>query len=202
MSPRLLLFTLLFIATAPAAPEYKWEKIEGCTLVPGEWQDGDSFTVRIAPRKFRIMRLYFVDTPEDGKDTRFPERIAEQAKYFGVSVDRVQELGHEAAEFTKKKLSAKPFTVYTLWQDAMGSSKKSRYYAMVEVDGRWLTGLLVQNGLARIYGKRITLPCGTSSREYLAILKASEDSAKRERLGGWSTTGSPKADPFSRIPAF
>jgi endonuclease YncB( thermonuclease family) len=185
----LFLALLILPAILLAGPEYKWEKLEGCTLAKG-WQDGDSFTVRIAPRKFRVFRLYFVDTPEDGADKRFPQRIQDQADYFGVSTDRVVQVGDEAAAFTRKLLEGKPFTVYTLWQDALGSSKRQRFYAMieVEVDGeaRWLSSMLVREGLARIYGKRIQLPCGTSSRDYLELLSALEGSAKRGGKGGWA----------------
>ncbi len=182
---RSLLLALLFATALQAAPEYKWEKIEGCTLVPGEWQDGDSFTVRVAPKTFRIFRLYFVDTPEDGSDKRFPERVAEQAAYFGVSQERAFQVGDEAARFTAKTLGAKPFTIWTLWRDALGSSKRKRFYAMVEVDGRWLSSMLVENGLARIYGTRIQLPDGTDSRTYLEKLAELKAKAIAEKRGGW-----------------
>lgn len=188
---RSFLLSLIFAASVHAEPEYKWEKLEGCSLAEG-WQDGDSFTVRIKPRTFRIFRLYFVDTPEDGADSRFPERIQDQANYFGISTQQLIQVGDKAAAFTKKLLSEKPFTVYTLWQDALGSSKKQRFFAMIEVDvdvdgeARWLSSVLVREGLARIYGKRIQLPCGTTSREYLALLEGLEGNAKANKKGGWA----------------
>jgi endonuclease YncB( thermonuclease family) len=104
---RSLFLVLLLPAMAFAEREYNWEKLEGCTLAQG-WQDGDSFTVRIRPRTFRVFRLYFVDTPEDGADKRFPERIKEQADYFGVSPDRVVKIGDQAAAYTRMLLSQSP----------------------------------------------------------------------------------------------
>lgn len=186
--PLLLALVLVPLTARTAQPEYKWEKYEGCTLVENTWLDGDSFTVRIAPRKFRVFRLYFVDTPEDGKDQRFPARVAEQAAYFGVSQERAFKLGDEAATFTKKVLSAQPFTVWTLWQDALGSSKRQRFYALVEVEGRLLTSMLVEEGLARIYGKRIQLPDGTDSQHYLKTLAKAEEKARLEKKGAWGMT--------------
>lgn len=179
----LCIFLLPLFAFA-ASPT--WEKIEGCTLVADGYRDGDSFTVRIAPRTFRVFRLYFVDAPEDSNDQRYPERLADQAKYFGISTERAAELGDQAAKFAEEQLS-KPFVVWTCWQVAPGQSKRQRFYAMIETaDGRWLSSLLVSEGLARIYGKRVSLPCGTTSREYLALLQALENAAKRERAGGWA----------------
>lgn len=180
----LVIFALSPFSSLSAAPEYKWERLEGCTLADG-WRDGDSFTVRVSPRVFRTFRLYFVDTPEDGKDRRFPDRVAAQSAYFGTTQARAFEIGHAAAAFTEQTLSAKPFTVWTFWRDALGSSKRQRFYAMVEIDGKWLSSLLVEQGLARIYGVRVQLPDGTDSRTYLQSLAELETSAKREGKGGW-----------------
>ncbi len=185
MVARQLIFIFLISTSAIAAPEYKWEKIEGCTLVESEWNDGDSFTVRIPSDTDKIFRLYFVDTPEDGKDTRFPKRIADQAGYFGMTAETVVKLGDRAAEFTAEKLSKKPFTVFTLWQDALGASKKQRFYAYIITDEGPLCELLVSSGLARIYGKRIQLPEGMDSRAYLQKLGGLEAKAKAGKLGGW-----------------
>ena len=86
---------------------------------------------------------------------------------------------------TESGRNPRSFTVWTLWQDGLGASKKQRFYAMIEIDGKWLSSLLVQNGLARIYGKRIELPGGISSRDYLATLADLESRAKADKEGGW-----------------
>jgi endonuclease YncB( thermonuclease family) len=45
--------------------------------------------------------------------------------------------------------------------------------------------LLVENGLARIYGTRTTLYDGRDSRKYLARLAELEAQAKVEKKGAW-----------------
>jgi endonuclease YncB( thermonuclease family) len=177
-----LSFLFLVPCLAFTAPEYNWEEFEGCTLVSNAYRDGDSFHVQTAAGKEFICRLYFVDAPED---SRFPDRIAKQATYFGVPSERVQEVGDEAAEFTGKLLASKPFTVYTLWQRAGGASAELRFYVLVRVDGMWLSSLLVENCLARIYGKRIGLPDTMASRDYLAELSRLKEEALQARRGDW-----------------
>ncbi len=178
-------FWFLFTGLVAAA-EPQWLKIEGCTLVESGYRDGDSFLVRVAPRTFRVFRLYFVDACEDTADQRYPERIAEQGRYFGLPPARILELGDAASEVVSRALS-KPFTVFTCWQRAPGASSRQRYYAMVVASGGQDLGeLLVSSGLVRIYGKRITLPDGTNSRDYLAKLSELELQAKATRIGAWA----------------
>ena len=45
--------------------------------------------------------------------------------------------------------------------------------------------LLGENGLARIYGTRTTLPDGRDSRKYLARLAELEAEAKAAKRGAW-----------------
>lgn len=177
--------SLLLSATLHAAPQPNWEKLEGCTLGDTKWADGDSFHVKHNGQEL-IIRLYFVDTPEDTADQRFPERIAEQAAYFGISSPEVLKVGDAARSFTAKTLGSAPFTVYTCGQDAMGASKQQRIYGVVETNQGDLAELLVKNGLARIYGKRIIMPDGMDSRQYLEKLGKLEQAAKQRRVGGWA----------------
>ena len=126
------------------------------------------FHVILPDKKEVIIRLYFVDTPEE--ERVYADRIAEQAQYFGITPDAAIEIGREASEFTKRAL-AKPFTIQTRWRLARGRSKLPRYYAIVTTaEGRDLAELLVSAGLARIYGTRTPLPDGRDSRMYLAHL--------------------------------
>jgi len=144
-------------------------------------RDGDSFHVKQGDKEF-IFRLYFVDCPET--DDRFPERVDEQAKYFGVSHKRAIEIGNSATAFTREAL-AKPFTVWTKWLDARGSSKLHRFYAVVVTDRGSLSSLLVRNGLARIYGVPTALPDRMKATTYIERLRDYEAKAKDGRRGGW-----------------
>ena len=179
-----LLFLLCALAGGNASGNSAgWEKLEGCRLVSGEWRDGDSFHAKYRGKEY-IFRLYFVDTPED--ETRFPERIKAQADYFGVKSPRALEIGHMAAEYTHRVLNGKTFSVWTRWEDAMGASQQQRFYAFIEVEGSPLASLLVANGLARIYGKPVTLPRGVArTSDYNAELHRLESRARAQKQGGW-----------------
>ena len=177
--------SLLVVASLHAASEPKWEKLEGCTLGDTKWADGDSFHIK-NDGKDSIIRLYFVDTPEETSDQRFPDRIAVQATYFGISSPEVLKVGDNAKDFTAKILSAAPFTVYVCGQDARGASSQPRTYGIVETPQGNLAELLVKNGLARIYGKKITMPNGMDSRQYEAKLQKLEQEAKQKKAGGWA----------------
>ena len=100
----------LFAADAPAKPPKTkpWDKLENVKFKGGRYDDGDSFHVIAEDGRELILRLYFVDTCEE--EAVYADRIRDQAAYFGVTPERVKELGHEAAAFTRKQLE-KPFTV-------------------------------------------------------------------------------------------
>jgi endonuclease YncB( thermonuclease family) len=159
-------------------------KLEGCHLIPKSANDGDSFHVRSKADEY-IFRLYFVDAPETDKE--FPDRVKEQAKYFGITPEQAVQIGKEAAAFTRSKLAGKSFTVFTRWQDAMGRSKLPRYYAFIVVDNNQsLAELLVANGLARIFGTPAIAPNGQAPAAFIAHLRVLETKAKHDHLGAWS----------------
>ena len=172
------------MAVAAPAPAKPFEKLTNCRLKTQPFNDGDSFHVTLADKREIIVRLCFVDCPET--DDSFPDRVAEQAQYFGVTSDQAMEIGKQAREFTKAALS-RPFVIQTRWRNALGRSTLPRSYAMITtVDGKDLNELLVSAGLARIYGTRTPLPDGGTSRAYLARLATLETEARKKRLGGWS----------------
>ena len=177
MRPCALFLALIVTATLHAASEPNWSRLENCQLIQNEWNDGDSFHVKTPDGKEFIFRLYFVDAPET--DARFPDRVTEQASALGISSEQALALGMNAKEFTAQKLGSGSFTVWTCCQDAMGSSKLPRWYAMIETKRGWLDQLVVKNGMARIYGKRITVPDGSDSRAYLDKLEKLKTSAKQ-----------------------
>lgn len=82
-----------------------WVILKECRLEENDSNDADSFHVKVG-RKDYIFRLYFADAPET--DASFPERVAEQAKYFGATVQQTVQLGSLAKKFTNEKL-AQPF---------------------------------------------------------------------------------------------
>ena len=161
----------------------KWKVYENATLIENDFNDGDSFHV-MCNKYHYIFRLYYVDTPETSAS--YPQRVQDQADYFGITVKQALKIGADATKFTDKLLSKKSFTVYTKKEDARGNSKRKRYFAMIKVGDDWLSTLLVEEGFARVYGKRIDLPeHGKPIRKYSARLRSTERKAKKEKKGAW-----------------
>jgi competence ComEA-like helix-hairpin-helix protein len=162
----------------------RWEKLEACKLVTVFYNDGDSFRVKHEGDEYNF-RLYFVDTPERG--LFYPDRIKEQADYFGISVNRCVRLGEKATTFSRRFLDGK-FDVYTRWEK--GGGTHVRYTAVIYANGESLIESLVKEGLARIHGFKPSSawPGGMHAPSYLRKLKALEVKAQNEKLGGWKSS--------------
>ncbi|MDD4736275.1 MAG: thermonuclease family protein, partial [Kiritimatiellae bacterium] len=190
---KLLLCLLILAGAAPdwlfAQKGGEWKVLENCTYVPNDSaNDGDSFWLQHKRKKMKI-RLYFVDCPESTDDEAWAEgRLDDQAEYFNSDAEGMLRTGLQAKKFAQKILSGKDgFTVYTKMQTAMGRGK-TRYYAMVEVDGRFLSEWLTENGLVRINKRTMIsglLPNKMSVDKYEHHLRKLEQQAKRDELGGW-----------------
>jgi endonuclease YncB( thermonuclease family) len=176
---RLLILFFSLVAVAQASTH--WVTLKDCRLLPNPANDADSFHVRAAGREY-IFRLYFVDAPET--DASLPERVAEQAKYFGVTLPQTLQIGLEGECFTRQKL-AQPFTVRTCKQDARGRSRLPRYFAFVQADTADLAEQLVANGLARVYGAASDAPGMNTPEVEWRKLEQLERTAKDEKIGGW-----------------
>lgn len=180
--PRLLFgFAFVCLSIVDLAAHGEWVTLENCKLIENASNDGDSFHVR-ANRKHYIFRLYFVDAPETAKD--FPDRVAEQATYFHLTVPQVLEVGEAAKTFVTEEL-ALPFTVRTCEQDAMGRSSRERFYAFIQTKEGDLGELLIRNGLARVHGASAT-PIGLpNAQAEWGNLEGIEREARHESVGGW-----------------
>jgi len=180
--PGLIMLLTLFVATSGSAAE-KWMVIHDCRLIANAANDGDSFHVRGGGREY-LARLYFVDAPESSMQV--PARVREQAGWFGTTEKRVLEQGALASARVAEWLD-QPFTLYTQLIDAGGASRTPRVFAMVRIGDRYLCELLVENGLARIYGIRRHLHDGTSRWDHVHKLEALEKKAKAAGAGIWGT---------------
>src|SRR5437764_8354471 len=180
----LLLTAFVFAASITNAFAHSpWITLQGGHYLIKRPNDGDSFHVSVEGHEY-IFRLYFVDAPETSAE--FRDRVEEQAKYFGVTVDQVLEVGDLAKQFTREKLT-EPFLVRTGWEDAGGRSRMQRFYAFVQTRTGDLGEQLVENGLAQAH-PATAKPEGLTSAaaEWKNLLKL-EHKAKRERVGGWGT---------------
>ncbi len=175
-------------------PEGKWVKLDGVRFIHEAYHDADSFHATAGGKEY-IFRLYFVDSPEDSKQV--PERVKEQAKYFGVSQKKVLAAGECAARRTEELIGSGSFTVHTRWEDAMGSSSMPRYYAHVlTAKGQPLSEILVAEGWARSYGAHATIPGVVESSGFVKKLDELQARAKQQGLGTWS--GSKKSSTPSK----
>ena len=185
-----LLTPVLFASSAKPLFSYPAVLHENVT-----WADGDSFMVVMddhGAKREEVIRLYYVDCLEtQASGDSGKRRVRAQFCYFGLSGGRDALFFGRLAKKRVSELLAKPFTVHTAGSRAMGRSKKPRIYGMVTLyDGRDLAAVLVEEGLARVYGVKKTMPDGTKSGEYNAYLKDLELSAAVRKKGAWA-----KSDP-------
>jgi len=183
VGPTIMKFLLLCLSVLLLIPlDAAWRELDGTRYVVKEANDADSFHAKRNSSRY-ILRLYFVDAPET--ENRFPERVKEQAEYFGCEAEALLKEAQRAAEAVEAKLKDQTLTVHTQYRDARGGSDRKRYYAMVEVEGRWLSEWLVEQGWARLHGLGTELPDGVSERRYWSRLKTLENQAKQAKRGCW-----------------
>jgi len=171
-------------AEAVRQEQEQFEVLQNCVFVANAANDGDSFHVSHGGVEY-FFRLYYVDSPES--DDRLGERIAEQAKVFGLTPAEVLQAGKKAKKFTADELSRGKFTVHTKWKDAKGASGMKRYFAFVKKNHEDYAQTLVENGWARVYGASDTTPDGKSVNETYGKLKALQRKAKAARKGVWTS---------------
>ena len=178
----LVALAVLLTLTDEGFAQKRWRTIENCVLVDNPSNDGDSFHVRGNRRRY-IFRIYWADAPET--DMGFPDRVATQAEYFGITPQEVVRFGKEATRFAKNFMKD-GFTVHTKGADAGGRSARNRQYAIIEVNGEYLHIELVRAGLARIHGFQEVGPNMPNLTTMRMRIKAAETEARREKRGAWS----------------
>jgi competence protein ComEA len=172
--------------------------IEGCTLVPTDWADGDSFRIRTPDGEEHTVRLYGADCLEthvsDETDAR---RLRSQRRYFGItqvrdtatdSIAFAKEQGRLATQATREFLQ-RPFTIHTSFADGRGDARFKRIYGFViDAKGRDLAAFLVSSGLARAYGVSRSTLAGESADDYREKLRDLELQAATRGRGIWAFT--------------
>ena len=189
----MLLVGLLFAAVgqpASAGDRKEWVKLTDCHYVEGKDNDGDSFRVHAADKEFTA-RLYDVDAPET--NLRQGDRTHDQSLHFGITLDETMKAGEKAKQRTQELLQ-KPFVIWTRWATAGGRGRESRYYVIVEVDGKSLGEILVSEGLARTKGVAPNLPNEEKGKAYMKRLDDLESAAHEKQLGAWTTSTSQKPE--------
>lgn len=177
----------LFLSLSLLGAQEPLQTFEGCTLIPTEWADGDSFLVALPDGREEVFRLYYVDCIETSVETDSDKRrFLEQRRYFGIEdYGHLLDHGLEATDRTREVLE-KPFTVFTSFANARGRSGKPRHYGFIRTSGGVdLARLLVQSGLARAHGVGRETPTGTSRDDYEAYLEDLELAAAIRGVGIW-----------------
>src|SRR5207245_6026853 len=193
MIARALVVLLLLVALSyktSAGDRKEWVKLIDSHYVDAPDNDGDSFRVRGGDKEFTA-RLYYVDAPET--NLRQGDRTHDQSIHFGITLDETMKAGEKAKQRTKELLQ-KPFLIWTRWATAGGRGRESRYYVIVEIDGKSLGEILVSEGLARTKGKAPNLPSGERAKAYMERLDDLESAAHEKRLGAWTTSTSQKPE--------
>jgi competence protein ComEA len=188
----------MFFALAGVVHAADLVTLDGCTLVPTEWADGDSFRVRTPDGTEHTVRLYGVDCIEtrvgDETDAR---RLRSQRRFFGIttvrpdaaaSIEFAKDLGRRATAETKALL-ARPFTLHTSYADARGDGRFPRIYGFITTgDGSDLAAHLVAVGLARAFGVVRSTPGGEAGDDYRDRLGDLELQAAVRAAGVWAHT--------------
>ncbi len=191
-----LVSLLLLIATVSLRADAVLQTFPGCTLLAGDWGDGDSFPVKLPDGRELTVRLYGADCIEwHVNDETLARRLRAQRRYFGIadgetgsSMVTARDFGKRAALRTQALL-AQQFTIHTAFAGARGNGEKERAYAFVTTaDGKDLASLLVAEGLARAFGVTRQLPDSTSGSDYRDALSDLELTAAVERRGVWAVT--------------
>jgi len=193
MIARALVVLLLLVALSyktSAGDRKEWVKLIDCHYVDAPDNDGDSFRVRGGDKEFTA-RLYYVDAPET--NLRQGDRTHDQSIHFGITLDETMKAGEKAKQRTKELLQ-KPFVIWTRWATAGGRGRESRYYVIVEIDGKSLGEILVTEGLARTKGVAPNLPNDEKGKAYMERLDDLESAAREKHLGAWASPTSKKPD--------
>ena len=105
--------------------------------------------------------------------------------------------GRMARDMVREFLK-EPFVVHTRWATAGGRSKTTRYYVLIEADGKSLAEALVSQGLARTKGVAVKLPTGEKAKDYVEKLEALEREARQKRVGVWAGASQNETKPEAK----
>jgi endonuclease YncB( thermonuclease family) len=171
-----------------ALPEFKI--FPKARLIESRANEADTLRIKVSDTEDEhIFVLYFVDAPDIS--LTHPQRVQEQARYFGVSSQRIVEEGQRAVQYVTQLLKEHPFTVMTRWEEVPGLS---RFYALILVEispGKqvYLADLLVQQGYARVAGVTSSLPADARSiSDYALELQELRKRAQQSKAGIWAAS--------------
>jgi endonuclease YncB( thermonuclease family) len=201
-----LLFVLMALIPGPLHgkdPKPWWRTYEGVEFDDESYYDGDSFTLKVPSGKTNYrwkIRIYGSDAPETEKDKRSPQRLAEQAKTFGLLKERdVIKWGKKARRATGTWLREAKEIHLHVREAGKEKGYNGRFLGIVEIipkkgDPFLLHERLLKEGLASPTSHRAPWPEKDLKRWREAKLKIRfrkdlenlKSAAKRKKQGVWS----------------
>ena len=171
-----------------ALPEFK--VFPKARFIESRTNEADTLRIKVSDTEDeQVFVLYFVDALD--ASWTHPQRVQEQARYFGVSGEKVVSEGLKATQYVTQLLKDRPFSVMTRWEQV---PERSRFYALILVEhtpGSWvyLADLLVQQGFARVAGVTTSLPSDARSlNDYALELQALRKQAEQRKAGVWAAS--------------
>ena len=183
--------TLIELAKAKpgtGVSERGFGRIDGAKLVANESNGGDRFLVSHYDKQYHF-RLYSVNCPEHPVGGTWEaddlDRLKAEAAYWGITLEQSAQVGIDAAAMVANlfKASSNPVTFYTKWEET--APAVDRFKAFCKIGDRFLSEILVENGLAQVSEQTTALPDGRGADDFRKHLKSLEAEAKAKRRGAW-----------------
>lgn len=183
----------------PDTPSEPVEKIDSqydviykkdCTIeLPDQWA-GDRISIMEGGKAFSFS-LYFVSCPAQELTDRTRDSLRMHANYFGSPpMDELLRMGTAAREFTMETLRNNDFRILTRFEPT--GEPNNRRFAFIQVYDtetntlRYLSAMLVSDGLASITGKPSHTPFGQNRRDFLKFLEDQRKDAQHQLNGIWN----------------
>lgn len=169
-------------------PQYFVFNKDDCELDNVEEWTAKAIKIRHQGRSYQF-RLYFVQTPEPELRDSTRAILRAQTEYFGdPPLSKLMEHGEIADQFVREILTERPFRIITRFEPERGTKS---LYAFIQVDTeenvrKYLSAILVREGLASITAKSSHTPFGQNALDFREHLVAERDQAINDRAGIWA----------------
>ena len=168
-------------------PQYEVFEKDACTLEDIDNWTARAIKIRHDDRVYQF-RLYFVETPPNMLTESTQPLLRAQAEYFGdPPIADLMERGDAANEFVRRTLTEQPFKIITRFEPERGSKS---LYAFIQVDTKenirkYLSAILVRNGLASVTARSSHTPFGQNMLDFREHLVEEREAAINDRSGVW-----------------